>query len=102
MFNFLRSLLNSVFSIIFTMLLLKKENEISRRHLNLQNKRLYFRKSDKVTFSMIKALSTRAMNHLTIVKPKLYLVGNADSSRISRVISINLLEENLSPEISRI
>lgn len=57
-------------NLIFTILLLKKENEIYKRHLNLQNKRLHFRKSDKFTFSMIKALSTRVMNHLTIVKPE--------------------------------
>ncbi len=58
MFNFLRSLLNAIY----------------KRHLNLQNKRLHFRKSDKLTFSMIKALSARAMNHLTVVKPDTLLV----------------------------
>jgi len=55
------------------MLLLKKENEIYRRHLNLKNKKLHFRKNDKFALSMIKALSTRAMNHLTIVKPETLL-----------------------------
>jgi len=82
MFNFLRSLLNAICNtifrnsknLIFTMLLLKKENEIYKRHLKLQNKRLHFRKSDKLTFSMIKALSARAMNHLTVVKPETLLV----------------------------
>lgn len=81
MFNFLRSLLNSIFNtifrkrknLIFTMLLLKKENEISKRHLNLQNKRLQFRKTDKFSLAMIKALSARAMNHLTVVKPETVL-----------------------------
>ena len=81
MFNFIRSLLNSIFNtffwirknLIFTMLLLKKENEIYKRQLNLQNKRLHFKKSDKLTFSMIKALSARAINPLTIVKPETLL-----------------------------
>ncbi len=63
MFSFLCSLLNSIFitvfskrkNIIFTMLLLKKENEIYRRHLSLQNKKLHFRKNDKFSLTMIKA-----------------------------------------------
>ena len=55
------------------MLLLKKENEIYRRHLHLQNKKLHFKKSDKFNLSMIKALSSRAINHLTIVKPETLL-----------------------------
>jgi putative transposase len=81
MFNFLRSLLNAIWNtifrkrknLIFTMLLLKKENEIYKRHLNLQNKRLQFRKTDKFSLAMIKALSARAMNHLTVVKPETVL-----------------------------
>ena len=81
MFNFIRSLLNSVFNIIFrnrknlifTMLLLKKENEIYKRQLNFKNKRLHFRKSDKFSLAMIRALSARAINHLTIVKPETLL-----------------------------
>ncbi len=52
MFSFLCSLLGSIIrtvfhkrkNLIFTMLLLRKENEIYRRHLNLQNKKLHFRK----------------------------------------------------------
>ncbi len=55
------------------MLLFKKENEIYRRHLNIQNKKLQFRKKDKFTLAMIKALSKRAINHLTIVKPETVL-----------------------------
>jgi hypothetical protein len=52
MFSFMCSLLNSVFK-IFTMLLLKKENEIYRRHLDLQKKRLMFTKTDKFTLAML-------------------------------------------------
>lgn len=81
MFRFLYSLFNSTFkilftkkkNIIFTMLLLKKENEIYRRHLNLQNKRLQFWKNDRFYLAMIKALSKEAINHLTIVKPETLL-----------------------------
>jgi len=60
-------------NVIFTILLLKKENEIYRRHLNFQNKKLQFRKNDKFTLAMIKALSMRALNHLTVVKPETVL-----------------------------
>ena len=81
MFSFLCSLLNTIFKIlftkkrnvIFTMMILKKENEIYRRHLNLQNKKLQFWKNDKFTLAMIKALSKKAINHLTIVKPETVL-----------------------------
>ena len=81
MFNFLCLLLNSIFStifrkrrnIIFTMLLLKKENEIFKRHINLQNKKLHFRENDRLSLAMIKALSKRALNHLTVVKPETVL-----------------------------
>ncbi len=81
MFNFICSLLNSIFktifrkrkNVIFTLVLLKKENEIYRRHINLQNKKLQFKKNDKFTLAMINALSKRAINHLTIVKPNTIL-----------------------------
>jgi len=55
------------------MLLLKKENEIYKRHFSLQNKKMHFRKDDKFTLAMLKALSQRAINHLTIVKPNTIL-----------------------------
>ena len=78
MFSFLCSLLSSIFKILFTnkknviltMVLLKKENEIYRRHLNLQNKKLQFWKNDKFTLAMIRALSKSAISHLTVVKPE--------------------------------
>lgn len=81
MFNFILSLLQSIFSIvfkkrkdiIFTLLLLKKENEIYKRHLNLQNKRIFTKRNDRISLSLIKSLSKQAINHLTIVKPKTLL-----------------------------
>ena len=81
MFNFLSSLLSSIFStifrkrknVIFTMRLLKKENKIYRRHLNLKNKKLYFKKTDKFTLAKLNSLSKRVISHLTIVKPETVL-----------------------------
>ena len=55
------------------MLLLKKENEIYKRHLGLQNKKMHFRKDDNFTLTMLKALSQKAINHLTIVTPETLL-----------------------------
>ena len=77
MFNFLYLLLKSIFNIVFKqrknviliMLLLKKENQIYKRQLKLQNKRLIFRRSDRFSLSMLRRLSKRMVNHLTIVNP---------------------------------
>ena len=81
MFNFAVSLLITLFSIIFkkrkdvifTFLLLKKENEIMKRHLNLSGKKITSNHSDRFCLSLITALSKRAINHLTIVKPETLL-----------------------------
>lgn len=81
MFNFILNLLQSIFTIffsrrkdlIFTMLLLKKENEILKRHLKLKNKKLFFSNADKLSFAFIKSLSKRAINHLTLLKPETLL-----------------------------
>jgi transposase InsO family protein len=55
------------------LLLLKKENEIMKRHLNLNGKRITSNNSDRFCLSLIAALSKRAINHLTIVKPETLL-----------------------------
>ena len=81
MFNFVKDLLQTIFKILFskrknlicTLLLLKKENEIYRRHLNLQKKRLMFKRNDKFTLAMLAVLSKKVINHLTLVKPKTLL-----------------------------
>ena len=78
MFNFIVSLLKCLFSIIFkkrkdiifTLLLLKKENEIIKRHLNLNGQKITTNNSDRFCLSLIAALSKRAIHHLTIVKPE--------------------------------
>ena len=59
--------------VIFTLLLLKKENEIMKRHLNLAGKRISSNHKDRFYLSLIAALSRRAINHLTIVKPETLL-----------------------------
>jgi transposase InsO family protein len=81
MFNFIVKLLKTIFSVagkkrkdvIFTMLLLKKENEIMKRHFNLGGKKITSNHSDRFFLSLIAALSKRAINHLTIVKPETLL-----------------------------
>jgi len=60
-------------NIILTLLLLKKENEILKRHLNLQNKKIKTNRNERFTLSMITALSRKVINHLTVVKPKTVL-----------------------------
>jgi transposase len=55
------------------MLLLKKENEIYRRHLNLENRRLIFTKTNRFSLAMLNSLSKRALSHLSIVKPETIL-----------------------------
>jgi len=81
MFNFIVRFLQSFFSILFskkkdllcTILLLKKENEILKRHLKVQNKKMIFTRNDRLSFAFIKALSERALHHLTVVKPETLL-----------------------------
>ncbi|MDA3849983.1 MAG: hypothetical protein PF447_01795, partial [Spirochaetaceae bacterium] len=68
MFNFVVSLLKTVFGIafkkqkdvIFSFLLLKKENEIMKRHLTLSGKRISSNQKDRFCLSLIGALSKRA------------------------------------------
>jgi putative transposase len=81
MFIFIRDILKILFiilpqkrkDIIFSLLLLKKENEILKRHLNFQNKKIKTNKNERFSLSMISALSRKVINHLTIVKPKTVL-----------------------------
>jgi len=81
MFKFFLSFLQTIFSlffkkqkdVIFTLLLLKKENEILKRHLDINNKKIYLNATDRFSISLIGYLSKRAIQHLTIVKPKTLL-----------------------------
>ena len=81
MFNFVVILINAVFlvvfkkrkDLIFTLLLLKKENEIMKRHLNLKGQRITSNHFDRLGLSLIAVLSKRAVSHLSIVKPETLL-----------------------------
>jgi len=77
MFYFLSALLNPIFKIIFskqrdlifTLMLLKKENEIYKRQINRQKVQSTLQRGDRLILSLISNLSRRAINHLTLVKP---------------------------------
>ncbi|MCK5154719.1 MAG: hypothetical protein KAQ93_10210 [Spirochaetales bacterium] len=83
------------------MLLLKKENEIYKRHLGLQNKKMHFRKDDNFTLTMLKALSQKAINHLTIVTPETLLGWQNRFIKNFWSYKHTKPEENQSPEISK-
>ena len=81
MFNFLTSLLHSIFKIfftnrkdlIFTLMTLKKENQIYKRQLNHKKVHNSLKRNDRFFLTLIFKLSRRATNHLTIVKPSTLL-----------------------------
>jgi putative transposase len=81
MFNLTVNLLKTLFSIIFrkrkdiilTLLLIKRENQILKRNLNQKNKKIKSDMKDRLSLSLIAALSKRAIGHLTLVKPKTLL-----------------------------
>lgn len=81
MFQLLSSLLHSIFKIIFTsrkdilitLMVLKKENQIYKRQLNLQKVQSNLKKNDRLFLSLLSSLSKKAISHLTIVKPSTLL-----------------------------
>ncbi|MBF9018821.1 MULTISPECIES: integrase core domain-containing protein [unclassified Oceanispirochaeta] len=81
MFKFVVYLLQTIFSllfkkekdIIFTILLLKKENEILKRHSIVNNQKLNLKMKDRFILSIIGQLSRRALLHLSIVRPETLL-----------------------------
>ena len=81
MFQFFLNIVQVFFSIfikrrkdiILTIMLLKKENQILKHHLDLKNKKIYTNSKDRFSISLIGCLSRRAINHLSIVKPKTLL-----------------------------
>ena len=60
---------NSRDKIYLSYAVIKKENEILRRSLQLNNKRIKFNKSDKIFFSSIYSLYKNLSNIFTLVKP---------------------------------
>ena len=81
MFNFITALLHSIFKtffssrkdLILSMMILKKENQIYKRQLNLKKVQSNIKKNDRLFLSLIFRLSKRATEHLTIVKPSTLL-----------------------------
>ena len=81
MFNFIVNLLQAIFSlifkkekdIIFTILMLKKENEILKRHSSSNNQKLNLKMNDRFLLSIIGKLSKRALLHLSLVRPETLL-----------------------------
>ncbi len=81
MFNILTSLLQTIFKLLFskqkdlilTMMILKKENQIYKRQLNLKKVQSCINKNDRLFLSLIFRLSKRATDHLTLVKPSTLL-----------------------------
>jgi hypothetical protein len=81
MFYFISALLNSILKIIcakqrdliFTMMVLKKENQIYRRQINRRKVQSTLKRGDRLLLSLISKLSKRAINHLTLVKPSTLL-----------------------------
>jgi putative transposase len=81
MFNFLTTLLHSLFKIvfsnrkeiIFTLMILRKENQIFKRQLNLQKVQSTLKRKDRLFLSLISKLSKRASIHLSLVKPSTLL-----------------------------
>ncbi len=53
--------------------MLKKENEIMKRHLILKSRNILSNHPDRLCLSLIAALSKSAISHLTIVKPETLL-----------------------------
>ena len=81
MFRFIRDLLVAIFNIvtskrknlIFTLLMLRKQNEILKRQIDSREERLQISPVDRWSLAMISAVSTLARSHLQIFKPETVL-----------------------------
>lgn len=81
MFHFLAALLHSIFKVIFTsrrdliftLMILKKENQIFKRQTKLQKVQSMLKRRDRLFLSVISILSKRAIDQLTLVKPSTLL-----------------------------
>jgi len=81
MFYFLTALLNFIFKIIFskkrdfifTLMALKKENQIYERQINRQKVQSTLKRGDRLFLALISRLSKRAISHITLVKPSTLL-----------------------------
>ena len=59
--------------LIFTLMTLKKENQIFKRQTSLQKVQSTLKRRDRLFLSLISTLSTRAIAQLTVVKPSTLL-----------------------------
>jgi hypothetical protein len=85
MFTFIADLLNSIFKIlltsrkdlIFTLVTLKKENQIYKRQLNHKKAHNSLKRRDRLFLTLIFELSRKATNHLILVQPSTLIFDNA-------------------------
>jgi hypothetical protein len=81
MFNFIKDLLIAIYKVvstkrknlIFTLLVLRKQNEILERHIDSRNERLRPSKKDRWLLAMIAAVSKSAISQLQVFKPETVL-----------------------------
>ena len=78
MFNFIKDLLPAIFKVvlterkdlIFSLLMLRKQNEILRRQTEARNERLRPSSADRWSPALISAVSASAKSHLQIFRPE--------------------------------
>ena len=81
MFRFIRDLLVAIFNVvtskrrnlIFTLLILRKQNEILKRQIDSRKERLQISSADRWSLAMIDSVSKVARSHLQIFKPETVL-----------------------------
>jgi hypothetical protein len=78
MFYFIRDLLITIFNVatskrqnlIFTLLMLRKQNEILNRQIKSRNERIRTSRTDRWSMAMISSVSPLVRSHLQIFKPE--------------------------------
>jgi hypothetical protein len=78
MFNLVKDLLMAISrvvstereNLIFTLLILRKQNEILKRHIDFENERLHPSHKNRWSLAMIAAISKTTISHLQVFKPK--------------------------------
>jgi putative transposase len=81
MFNFFKDLLLAMFNVIsterknliFTLLMLRKQNEILKRHIDSRKERLRPSKKNRWSLAMTVAISRSVVSHLQLFKPETVL-----------------------------
>jgi putative transposase len=81
MFNFFKDLLLAMFNVIsterknliFMLLMLRKQNEILKRHIDSRKERLRPSKKNRWSLAMTVAISRSVVSHLQLFKPETVL-----------------------------